>query len=219
MLMQLWQAGSARKMRLLGAACARRCWHLLPDERFRRLLRLAEGHLDGAVADGELQAALTATMAAVNSDPEWVVGPPGANYYERAKKKSAAQAAYFAARSYDDPFNWSREASRNARLAVHHKRRGAEGAAQSDLLRCIAGNPFRPLLLPTSLLTPTILSLARAAYDERLLPLGYLDSVRLAVLADALEEAGVGEALVAHLRAPGPHVRGCHVLDMLLGQA
>jgi hypothetical protein len=60
-------------------------------------------------------------------------------------------------------------------------------------------------------------ALARAAYDERSLPSGTLDLTRLAVLADALEDAGVAdEALVGHLRGPGPHVRGCWALDRVL---
>jgi hypothetical protein len=69
--------------------------------------------------------------------------------------------------------------------------------------------------------TSTVLAIAQAAYDERLHD-GTLDSERLAVLSDALEEAGCpdGEAspLLTHLRSPGPHVRGCWVLDLILGQ-
>jgi hypothetical protein len=39
------------------------------------------------------------------------------------------------------------------------------------------------------------------------------------VLADALEEAGCGdEEILGHLRGPGPHVRACWVLDLLLGR-
>ena len=64
-----------------------------------------------------------------------------------------------------------------------------------------------------------MLSLAHAAYDERTLPSGHLDPARLAVLSDALEDAGCTDAAVlGHLRGPGPHVRGCHVLDLLLGR-
>jgi hypothetical protein len=48
---------------------------------------------------------------------------------------------------------------------------------------------------------------------------GTLDHATLAVLADALEEAGAGDAdLLGHLRGPGPHVRGCFALDALLGK-
>jgi hypothetical protein len=41
--------------------------------------------------------------------------------------------------------------------------------------------------------------------------------VSLAVLADALEEAGGAGEVMEHLRNPGPDVRGCHVLDAILG--
>jgi hypothetical protein len=64
-----------------------------------------------------------------------------------------------------------------------------------------------------------VLSLALAAYTDRNLPSGELDHARLAVLADALEEAGCSEqSLRDHLRSPGPHVRGCWALDLLLGK-
>ena len=61
-------------------------------------------------------------------------------------------------------------------------------------------------------------ALALAAYDERALPGGALDNVRLSVLADALEEAGCDEAVFGHLREKGPHVRGCWVIDLILGK-
>ena len=43
---------------------------------------------------------------------------------------------------------------------------------------------------------------------------------RLPILADALEEAGCSDRrLLDHLRGPGPHVRGCWALDLLLGKS
>ena len=45
-----------------------------------------------------------------------------------------------------------------------------------------------------------------------------LDPARLAVLADALEEAGADAELLAHLRSAGPHVRGCSALDAILSK-
>jgi hypothetical protein len=158
-------------------------------------------------------------------------------------------------------------------------------ALRAALLRDLVGNPWRPVTLPYRCrecgipcgtpasgyycvrcgadesvcpwLTPTVLSLARAAYDERL-PDGFLDPARLAVLSDALEETGYGgercakccggvvmmavwdnpgpvrrevatdcahclgsgvlpHPILAHLRSPGPHAPGCHVVDLLLG--
>jgi hypothetical protein len=97
----------------------------------------------------------------------------------------------------------------------------AESRAQADLLRCVF-SPFRPAGCVTSSawLTPVVESLACAAYEERSLPSGELDPLRLAVLADALEESGcLNEVILAHLREAGPHVRGCFALDALLGNS
>ena len=95
----------------------------------------------------------------------------------------------------------------------------SEAQAQAALLREIAGNPFRPLCLATSWLTPTVGLLARTAYQERIMPGGELDPHRLAVLSDALQEAGAVGEVLTHLRSPGPHTRGCWALDMVLERA
>jgi hypothetical protein len=61
--------------------------------------------------------------------------------------------------------------------------------------------------------------LAAAIYEERELPQGTLDNTRLAVLADAPEEAGYTNGdILDHCRKPGTHVRGCWVVDLLLGK-
>jgi hypothetical protein len=92
-------------------------------------------------------------------------------------------------------------------------------AAQAARLRDIFANPFRPASISPGCLTPQVVALAQAAYDYRDLPSGRLDPARLAVLADALEEAGcTQEDILGHLRDPGPHVRGCWVVDLLLGK-
>jgi hypothetical protein len=98
------------------------------------------------------------------------------------------------------------------------------GRPRAALLRDIVGNPWRPVRgawlggggwLP---LTPTVLSLAGATYDERRRD-GALDLVRLPILADALEEAGcTDDDILGHLRGPGSHVRGCWALDLILGK-
>jgi hypothetical protein len=101
--------------------------------------------------------------------------------------------------------------------------KAVESTAQCALLRDVFGNPFRP----APVLGPavpawnehTVARLAQRAYEDRHLPDGTLDLTRLAVLADALEEAGVTDALLLeHLRGPGPHVRGCFALDAILGR-
>jgi hypothetical protein len=97
-----------------------------------------------------------------------------------------------------------------------------EQAGQCALLRCIFGNPFRPVTVNPAWLAwngGTVFKLAQAAYENRDLPSGHLDTSRLSILADALEEAGCSDAdLLAHLRGPGPHCRGCWAVDLILGK-
>jgi hypothetical protein len=140
--------------------------------------------------------------------------------------------------------------------------------AKAGLLRDVFGNPFRrpravynpahqypgiacrpdEYVVLHAWFTPDVVSVARAAYEARDPVTGHIDSTRLAILADALEEEGcASEELLRHLRghdrcycrggragpahgneelcggsgwakATGPHVRGCWALDLVLGK-
>jgi hypothetical protein len=82
------------------------------------------------------------------------------------------------------------------------------------------GNTFRLIAVTAAWRTATVRALARAAYQERRLPEGILENGCLAVLADALEEGGcTGPDILGHLRGPGPHVRGCWGVDLILGKS
>src|SRR5262249_19138340 len=97
-------------------------------------------------------------------------------------------------------------------LPVRAGTREAEWIAQAAIVKEVFGNPFRPIALKPAWRTPTVTALATGTYNERVLPAGTLDPDRLAVLADALEDAGCdNEDILSHLRGPGPHVRGCWV--------
>ena len=92
--------------------------------------------------------------------------------------------------------------------------RDHELKCQSDLLRDIFGNPFRASTSPPAAwLNMNVIGLAQAVYDERAFD-------RMPILADALEDAGCtnGEFL-NHCRSDRDHVRGCWVVDLLLGKA
>jgi hypothetical protein len=81
------------------------------------------------------------------------------------------------------------------------------------LLRCIVGNPFRPVACDPSWRTATAVGLAEVIYAERAFD-------RLPILADALEDAGCTHpGVLAHCRGDGPHARGCWVVDLVLGKA
>ena len=105
----------------------------------------------------------------------------------------------------------------------HEQVKAVESGHQADLLRDIVGSPFRPppAFDPTlRTMNGPVVRMAEPAYEERTLPDGTLQPGRLALLADALEGAGSNEFyLLAHLRSPGPHVRGCWALDVVLGKS
>jgi hypothetical protein len=64
-----------------------------------------------------------------------------------------------------------------------------------------------------SWLTSTVTALARQMYESR-------DFSVMPILADALQDAGCENPdIIAHCRESGPHVRGCWVVDLILGKA
>mgnify|MGYP000918290268 CR=1 FL=1 len=81
----------------------------------------------------------------------------------------------------------------------------------ADLLRDIFGNPFHPVTFDPAWRTPGVSSLARRIHDA-------LAFDRMPSLADALEELGCRDAeILSHCRVPTGHVRGCWVIDVILG--
>lgn len=79
----------------------------------------------------------------------------------------------------------------------------------------IFDNPFRPIVAEADWLSwsnGTVPRIAQRVYDER-------SFGNLPILADALEEAGCDNAeILNHCRQPGEHVRGCWVVDLMLGK-
>jgi hypothetical protein len=84
---------------------------------------------------------------------------------------------------------------------------------QCQIVRDVFGNPFRPTVIEPIWQSESVVGLSRAIYTDRAFD-------RLPILADALEEAGCDAAdVLAHCRGPGPHVRGCWVVDLVLGKS
>ncbi len=80
------------------------------------------------------------------------------------------------------------------------------------VFRELFGNPFRPVAINLAWLTSTAVGIAQGIYDDRAFD-------RLPILADALQDAGCeNEDILAHCRDEGPHVRGCWVVDLVLGK-
>jgi hypothetical protein len=211
MLHQLLQgAWKDRKLRLFAVACCRRIWHLIDADYAREAIDFAEHLADGHVSDQEAHSRCLAMFDKVyGAEPKSshavcacyeasVTEVMGNNAWDAAC--FASRSACAAASGNDGPIpSWKQPDVEEARK-------------QSDLLRCIFGNPFRPASIDRAWLTQSVVALAQGIYDDR----AFKD---LPTLADALEEAGCTDAdLLAHCRGPGPHVRGCWVVDLVLGK-
>jgi hypothetical protein len=95
---------------------------------------------------------------------------------------------------------------------LSHPWQQAEADQQARLFRDIFGNPFHPATIDPAWLSSTVVSLAAGIYTDRAFD-------RLPILADALTDAGCDSAdVIDHCRRPGPHARGCWVVDLLLGK-
>jgi hypothetical protein len=89
---------------------------------------------------------------------------------------------------------------------------GGERIAQCEIIRCVFADPVRPVAFDPRWRTADAVGLARAIYEDRAFD-------RLPLLADALMDAGCEEEQVlGHCRGEGPHVRGCWVVDLILGK-
>jgi hypothetical protein len=194
------RTADARKLRLFVCACCYRLWNAL-DERGREAIRAAERWADGLISRAELRARFLAAQEAERQ---------ARNYYAaRAAKQvvivrkdwvvNTAWCAVMAKGPGDD------------RIAEEHY--------QCRLLRDVFGNPYRPVRLEPSWLTPGVRGLAEEIYEDRSHPDRTLDPERLSILADALEDAGCdSEVILGHCRSKGPHVRGCWVVDRIVAR-
>jgi hypothetical protein len=226
MLAALQAAGkvSERKLRLFACACCRRVWHLL-DNRSRMAVDGVERGPDGfgkleVWAVGEMEQRLKGRRASrvmmidlppwwrvvttlLSGQTEWVkrlVDRINERVHARANDTQAALRA-----APGDEVQAARAAWEAAQAA-----KAQEQAYQCTVLRDILGNPFRAVTVNPGRLTPGLIELARMMYEDRAFD-------RLPVLADALEAAGCADAdILAHCRGPGPHTRGCWVVDLLL---
>jgi hypothetical protein len=205
MLESLRAPGRARERKLIlfGCACARRVWPLLGGGRGTGLVEVAERYADGAAAREEISAALAL--------PRYLTG--GALVHELALADPAGAVRWAVQAVADAVYrhNAERLSERRATLAVR-----AELRAQCHLLRDVFGNPYRPVVIDPTWLRwnhGTVPAVALHIYEDR----AFHD---LPILADALEDAGCADnVLLDHCRSGGEHVRGCWVLDLMLGKA
>ena len=199
---------SPRKLRLLGCACTRLVWDRADVNSPPTAIETAEAFADGS--------ATKAGLRRVRQDVRQA-------RYDLEGKDSASRpiwGAYWLAEVVAAENAFGAVVDELVRLSPSCLFLGApEWSSVCDLIRHTAGDPFDRIPIRYDSMTPLVVSLAASAYEERLTPSGELDRDRLAVLSDALEEAGCDAgAFLDHLRGPGPHFRGCWVIDRILGK-
>jgi hypothetical protein len=211
---------SDRKLRLFAVDCCRCVWHLLSDERSRKAVELAERYVDGFASEQEREAA---EEAADQASRDAVRSRQASNYTIPEMFTIVARAARITISPEKDVDTEAGLAVVASRSLIALNQTSGLGSKEAEMAACcltlreLVANPFRPVALDPSWRTPIVLALAQGAYEERILPAGTLEPDRLAVLADALEEAGCdNDDILSHLRGPGPHVRGCWVVDAIL---
>jgi hypothetical protein len=209
MFPHLGDRASARKLRLYGCAWGRSAWDRLPDPRSRQAVLTAERFADGLASPADLLAAFTAAQQAWSEIPEVrgyrrVRGNKALNG-ARTAKWAAGRARDVASPEWGVRVAW--------RFGLGEK--AAVKLVLANYLRGIFGVPGRPVAIEPAWLAwqgGTIRRMAEAIYEDRAFD-------HLPVLADALEDAGCASAdILGHCRQGGEHVRGCWLVDALLGK-
>jgi hypothetical protein len=189
-----------RKLRLFACGCCRLFWDLLTVSLLRQCVEVAEQFAEAQVSKQELQkhyesARLleTGPLTLTLDEPTWRQNTAIAMAVDVAQPN--AFSAAFAMTTYPVT-NFEKERATSLYWLLH----------------CVFGNPFRPITLNPQWLTPTVKALAEQIYNDRTFD-------RMPVLADALEEAGCTvKEVLEHCRNGGEHVRGCWVVDQVLGK-
>lgn len=227
---------SDRKMRLFAVACCREIWDIIVSQetvyhkdeaafwrRCQDAVTLAERFVDGLATEQELAAA-TAYPRPASSDAEAAMCAAELPLDPAEVAECAVQAtgedATLGVYARYFPHGYSPTVANMHLLETAKEemaRRRGEAVAtakrsQADLIRDLVRNPFRPYPLSDSWRTPDVIALAEAVYDTR-------DFTLLPSLADEMERAGCQVAdVLGHCRNGGTHVRGCWLVDFVLGK-
>ena len=216
MLLYLRDKTSERKVLLFNCACCRRIWAKL-DSEDQVAIEHAEAHPDDPAALQELQLRL---------EPERSAALAMVGLMDRTAHPVSDSLAQLLTNRTNLRMRLLGGLGWGIGSLAHHSALAASGEpvwkgsaaqalelrAQAELVREVFGNPFRPISLDLHWLTSNVVDLARTIYGEQA-------CARLPILADALMDAGCENAdILEHCKRTGPHVRGCWVVDLLLGQ-
>lgn len=184
------QQQSQRKARLFSCACCKAVVYDRVPLECRLAIDAAELFADGKIRVKDLLASRRAALPHVRDS----VSTPG-EYTAIAVSRRDSRAA------------WVLQLVRrfaNDDLITHQR--------TIRLFNDIFGNPFRPITFDPRWRSSAVFDLSESIYEERAFD-------RIPILADALMDAGcANDDIIQHCRGPGPHVKGCWVVDLILGK-
>ena len=225
---------SVRKVRLFACAVCLRAWGLLTDVRSRESLRTAERYADGLATESELRSAQRAAVRArrglalafyrrerrqvYDEEPDGApICAASAVVHAVSSEPFGMRADSFGEPSFGEPdlrYALLKDVVTARKIENPQVREGDEIRAQVAYLRDIVGNPFRTPSIHAACVDARnglVRTMAREIYQRG----SFQD---LPILADALEDAGCDDAeLLTHCRSQGEHVRGCWIVDAILG--
>jgi hypothetical protein len=214
MLYFLRERADERRLRLFACACCRQLLPRIGDHAVRKVMEVAERAIDGEATEAEI------TEAGVIA---WHIA--GQAWSVREAERGAVARGIAAVLSVTwnaerSPYQMATGVAQTilggaALCLAPDGSRSAARLIQAILVRDVFGNPFRPVVVDPTWGTwneQMVVKVARAIYEERAFEC-------LPILADALEDAGCDNgAILDHCRRPAIHVRGCWVVDRLLGK-
>ena len=202
MIKAVQKRGSERKLRLVIVAAARLVWDQLPVGEMREAVEACEARAEGVVGQETLDGyrrRFYDTYMLSDSPPEqrqWAENP-------------ATRSVFVLVFATTYPDSSLRTLANNEYWRIGIEPRGNQ---IGDIIRDIFSNPFRPVTPDPEWRTSTSVAIARGMYDSH-------DFSPMPILADALQDAGCeNEDVLGHCRGSGPHMRGCWVVDLVLGK-
>ncbi len=225
---ELWSSAEnidERKQRLFACACCRRIWELIPHEIGREAILIAEAHADDHASESDIRRVTDSLrdlpdpyFGSFGRFAEILRSEAGAESMvsvleDHDQRDTAALLACYSALLLPQFISPIAEAARSMTSSEKRYEVAAEEQkAHCDLIREIFGNPFRHREFDARWKNETTQKLARSMYDDRTFQI-------MPILGDAIEEAGcTDDTLLSHCRDEGiTHVRGCWVVDSVLG--
>ena len=200
----------ARKLQLFSVACCRHISHLLPDERCQNAIAIAELFADGAASVEQRRSAHSIAVTLLKPLP---LGKTHSAVLAVVNLTATGSFGIIA----ECTANAAVEAVDDGTDNTFGPRFLAERKWQVEILRDLFGDPSSEKQLEEAYRTSDVIELANSIYQSS----GILqfDHQQMNMLANSLRSAGcTTETVLNHIQESSDHVRGCWVVDLLLGK-